>query len=293
MTMVATAWAGVLLVGFSWPEALLVGAALAPTDPVFASAIVGREEIPARLRNLLNVESGLNDGLALPFVVAFMALAGHRELHAGTIGWELALGIAIGVAVPLVAVRLERLAMFGASQQYRPIGVVAVGLLVYSVALATGANEFLAAFAAGTTLVTAAPGARESFHAVGEVASELLKLAALLVFGAVLSPGFLGELSVGVWIFAVVALVVVRPVAITIALAGSGMSTREKAVAAWFGPKGFASVVYGLLIAGSGLGRSGELFRAIFITTALSIVLHSSTYVPVAKWLERPRPKEA
>jgi sodium/hydrogen antiporter len=287
LTLAGTALAARFLVGVSWPAALLLGAALAPTDPVFASAIIGREEVPGRLRHLLNVESGLNDGLALPFVVAFIAWTREREIDAGSIAWQLALGVALGIAVPWLAVRLERSRFFAASEQYRPIGVFSVGLLVYALALGTHANEFLASFAAGIVLATVAPRAHEVFGAIGESATELLKLAALLVFGSLLSPSFLAELPLGGWVFAVVALFAVRPLAIAIALMGADLSGREKIVAAWFGPKGFASVVYGLLVSSTRLPHGDLVFHLIAITTALSILLHSSTDVPVAKWFER------
>jgi NhaP-type Na+/H+ or K+/H+ antiporter len=287
LTLAGTAVAARLLVDVPWPAALLLGAALAPTDPVFASAIVGREEVPGRLRHLLNVESGLNDGLALPFVVAFIAWSREREIEAPTIAGELALGIALGIVVPWIAVRLERSRFFAASEQYRPIGVFAVGLLVYALALWTSANEFLAAFAAGITLATVEPRAHVVFGGIGGSATELLKLAALLVFGSLLSPRFLGELPAGGWVFAIVAPFAVRPLAIAIALAGADLTRREKLVAAWFGPKGFASVVYGLLVGSTKLPRGDLIFHLIAITTALSILLHSSTDVPVAHWFER------
>jgi NhaP-type Na+/H+ or K+/H+ antiporter len=228
--------AGWALVDLTWPEALLVGAALAPTDPVFAAAIVGREEAPSRLRHLLNVESGLNDGLALAFVVAFTAWAGHRDVAALSIVTELMLGVALGIAVPWAAVRLERSRAFGASEQYRPIGVFAVGLLVFALAANTHTNEFLPAFSAGATLATIAPRAPAAFARLGDTGSELLKLAALLVFGSMLSPRFLGELGLGGWVFGLMALFGVRPLAIAVALAGSPLGARERAVAAWFGP---------------------------------------------------------
>ena len=92
----------------SWPEALLVAAVLAPTDPVFAAAIVGREEVPGRLRHLLNVESGLNDGLALPVVLVLLTVVGGPDDQYGPLAGELALGILIGIVVPAISVLLLR-----------------------------------------------------------------------------------------------------------------------------------------------------------------------------------------
>ena len=137
------------LAGLEWTQAMLVGAALSPTDPVFASAIVGREEVPWRLRRLLNVESGLNDGLALP-----------------TLAGEVALGIGVGVGVPLVALELDRLKPLAAAHVYEPIFAFAIGLLIFAVCAVTHANEFLAAFFGGLTIATASPETREEFHAL-------------------------------------------------------------------------------------------------------------------------------
>lgn len=284
LTLGGTAVLARVLVGLPWPEAVVAGAALAPTDPVFAAAIVGREEVPARLRQLLNVESGVNDGLALPFLLAAVAWAGHTRLHPPALAAELAGGVALGAAVPWIAVRLERTSFLGASREYRRVGVLAVGMLVFALCAASGANPYLASFAAGTSLATVAPRAQAAFEPIASVGGEALKLGALLVFGTMLRPELLGRVGLGGWAFAALALVAVRPAALALALVGTPLTPRERLVAGWFGPKGFASVVYGLFVAASGLPRGEEVFGVIAATTALSIVLHASTDVPVARW---------
>jgi len=177
LTFAVTAALAHSIAGLSWTEAMLVGAVLAPTDPVFASAIVGRQEVPARLRSLLNVESGLNDGLALPVILVLLSVL---------------------------------------------------------------------AFSAGITVASLAPDVEASFSEFGEVVTELLKLAAILVFGALISPAFSLARSHLCHVFKVLALVVARPLAITVSLLRSRLPLPQRAVAAWFGPKRFASVVYGL-----------------------------------------------
>jgi NhaP-type Na+/H+ and K+/H+ antiporter len=127
---------------------------------------------------------------------------------------------------------------------------------------------------------------RAAFDRFGEVVTELLKLAAILLFGAV-SPGFLAEIPVSGYVFAVAMVLVPRPAALAVGLAGSGLERREWAVAAWFGPKGFASVVYGLLVLHGGFSTADEVFHLVAITVALSIVLHSSSDVPIARFFER------
>ncbi len=283
LTLIVTAAVAHLLTGLTWTESLLVGAVLSPTDPVFAAALVGNERVPGRLRHLLNVESGLNDGLALPFVIVLLSLASGGSGDVRQVAAELAGGVAIGVALPYAAIKIEQSRFFQASHKYEPLNAVAIGLLVLATSQATHANLFLAAFAAGITVATVGQRQRETFEEFGDLITELFKLAALLVFGALITPSFLGEVSLGGWAFAVLALIFARPLALLIALVRSRLALQEKAAAAWFGPKGFASVVYGLVVLNSSIDSAGTIFHLVAITVALSIVLHSSTDIVVAR----------
>nr|WTA65576.1 cation:proton antiporter [Micromonospora sp. NBC_00855] len=290
LTLLVTALLAHYVAGLGWPEAFLVGAILAPTDPVFAAALVGNDKVPARLRHLLNVESGVNDGLALPFVVVLLAVAaGSDNLHLGELTTELAVGLAIGVLVPLAALALERTRFFAASAAYAPLNGVAIGLLVLALGKATHGNLFLAAFAAGITVATFGPRERAAFEHFGENVAELLKLGALLVFGALISVEFLGDISWTGWVFAVLAIVVARPIALWISFLRSGLSLREQAAAMWFGPKGFASVVYGLLVIESGIAAADEVFHLVALTIVISILAHSSTDVVIAQAFDDTR----
>ena len=290
LTLLVTGVLAHYVAGLDWRAALLVGAILAPTDPVFAAALVGNEKVPARLRHLLNVESGVNDGLALPFVVVLLAVAaGSEDLHLGELATELVVGLLIGVLVPLLAIVLERTRWFAASSAYAPLNGVAIGLLVLALGKASHGNLFLAAFAAGITVATFGPRERAAFEHFGENVAELLKLAALLVFGALISPAFLGEISWTGWVFAVLAIVVARPVALWISFLRSGLSLREQAAAMWFGPKGFASVVYGLLVLESGISGADDVFHLVALTIVISILAHSSTDVLVARAFDEDR----
>ena len=295
LTLIGTALLGHWIVGLPWAESFLIGAVLSPTDPVFAAAIVGREEVPARLRQLLNVESGLNDGLALPIVLAMLAVVAREKFSLGTILVEVTAGVLIGVIVPLLAIKLERTRFFSIHATYQPLNAFAIGLLVLTLATKLHANEFLAAFAAGITIATIAPEVRESFHHFGELVAELLKLAALLVFGSLISPRFLGEIDAPGYLFAFLAIVAVRPVAIMLSMVRSPLDWQERLTAAWFGPKGFASVVFGLLILNKAkvseidLGRADRLFHLIALCITGSIIAHSSTDVLVARWFTKAR----
>lgn len=283
LAMVGVALLARVLIGFDWLTCWVLGAILAPTDPVFASAIVTRGEVPGVLRDLLNVESGLNDGLALPFVVVFLALDAHRHVGIGATALHLGEGIGIGVAIPLLFWALRQVPGVGADARLGPLGPLAVGLLVYATCHLTGANAYLAAFGAGATLATTSPAASAAFEHFGDLLSELTKFAALLVFGALLTPVRLGALGVGAWALAVLAIVVVRPLSLLVSLAGARLPRRERLAAAWFGPKGFASVVYGLLALEAGIHRGPLVFDVVAATIALSIAAHSTTDVPIAR----------
>jgi len=272
--------------GLPWAEALLLGAVLSPTDPVLAAAIVGRQQIPDRLRRLLNVESGLNDGLALPLVIVLLAVAGEGGVSPAALAAEVLGGLAIGVVLPLAALRLAPRRLHASAPAYEPLGAVGLALAVYALASLTHANLYLAAFTAGAALATAGPPAEEAFRRFGDPLTELLKLGALLVFGALISPRFLGEIGPGGYVFALAVLVVVRPVALGLALAGTDLPRHERVVAAWFGPKGFASVVYGLLVLDASLPRADELFHLVALVVAASVLAHSSTDVLVARSFE-------
>jgi NhaP-type Na+/H+ or K+/H+ antiporter len=289
LTLLAIAAFGWLVVDLPWLQALLVGAALSATDPVLAAALVGREEVPWRLRHLLNVESGLNDGLALPVVLVLVAVLGGRDATPMVLLGEAALGIGLGVMLPWVVIRIERTRVLGAAPQYEPLVAFATGLLLFAAGSLTHANLFLAAFAGGATLATLSPEMREAFHEFGETLGELLKLAAILVFGTLMSPRFLAEIPASGYLFAALVLFVARPLALALALFGSRLDRREWVAAAWFGPKGFASVVYALLILNAGVTGADHMFHLVALVIAASIVAHSSTDVIVARWFRRSR----
>ena len=290
LTLVLTAALAHFVAGLPWLESFLIGAVLAPTDPVFAAAIVGREEVPGRLRRLLNVESGLNDGLALPIVLVLLAVTGGTHADGWELAEELALGVMVGVVVPYGVLLLERLPFLQAKRSLQPLLAVSIGLLVLAICYATLANLFLAAFAAGVTVATAGRELRHEFEQFGELITELIKLAAIMVFGALITPVFLfREIPLTGWVFAVLAIVAARPAALFVAFLGSRLGMQEQLAAMWFGPKGFASVVYGLIVLESGIGLADQVFHLVALVIVLSILAHSSTDVVIARQFDPQR----
>jgi NhaP-type Na+/H+ or K+/H+ antiporter len=247
---------------------------------------VGREGVSTPLRHLLNIESGLNDGLALPIVLGLLAFDGAAG--GGALGQLVALplGCGLGLAVPWAVVQFERSRFFAVARSHEPFFPFAVGLLVFSLAELVHANAYLATFTAGVTLASLRGGKPESNHAFGEELAELLKLAALLVFGALISPPFLREVPLRGYLFAALALLVARPVGLALALLGARLGWRDRLAAMWFGPKGFASVIYGLIVLKSGIAGADEAFHLIAVVIVASILAHSSTDVVIARWLK-------
>jgi NhaP-type Na+/H+ or K+/H+ antiporter len=293
LTVLTTAVLARYAAGVPWLEAFALGAVLCPTDPVFASALIGQERVPQRLRDLLNVESGLNDGLALPIVVALLAPLSGRPLEAGRLAWELGLGLVLGIVVPLAFSRLEKTRFFAVGKRHEPLFAFSIGLFLVVLAAHLDANLYIAAFVGGAVLGTERPDLRREFSRFGELVSELLKLGAVLIFGAMISPHFLAEVPPRGYLFAGLALFAARPAALALALFRSGLSAREWFTVAWFGPKGFASIIYGMLILQAGFASSELLFHLIAIVVAASMIAHSSTDVLFAQWFATAEEKES
>ena len=271
------------LLSASWIYSFLVAAVLSPTDPIFVSAIFRFENIPYRVKSLLNVESGLNDGLALPIVVLLLARISPNGSDVRIVTEELLLGILIGIAVPWLSIRLEQTRFFKAAGLYEALNAFSIGLLVMAICYSTGANLFLGAYAAGITIASMGGSAARSFGKFGELIAELLKLSALLIFGAVIAPNFFAALSAPDYAFIFLAVFAVRTPAILLSLAGTELSFQEKLLAGWFGPKGFASVVYGILILQAGITYLAHL---VGLAVAASIFVYSSTDILIGRRFE-------
>lgn len=284
LTIAGIGLLGKFLGGLSWIHAFLLGAALSPTDPVFVAAIFRFDAVPDRVKHLLNVESGLNDGLALPFVVVLLSTASSREQKGWRLAGEMVLGVVIGIVIPWIAIQLEKSRFFAAAEHYRPLNAFAIGLLVLGLSDVAHGNTFLAAFSAGITIATLSDDVRESFYDFGELVTELLKLAGLLFFAMLIAPHFFESVPWTQIVFILLSVFVVRMLIFPLALAPSDLTRREKLLAGWFGPKGFASVVYGFMILNGGFPKLAHLMG---IAIAASIIVYASTDVLIARWIQQ------
>ncbi len=301
---VTTAW---LLPGIGVAGAVLIAAAITPTDAGLGAATILDPAVPVRVRRALNVESGLNDGLATPVVLAALAvLVGETGptqaipalLDIGAV--PVLVGAAIGLGVGLIgAFLLDRSHAHGLSSAVtRALAVLALPVLALTASELTDTNGFIAAFVAGitfgraSTCLEAEPSAQEGVELLAELLGFVMWVAAGGLVAAVLLQDFRWQ-----WLaVAVAALTVVRAAAVAGSLLGSGFRLPTVAFLSWFGPRGLASIVFGLL-ALEELGPDSELIHdvtgVISLTVLLSVVLHGATSAPLAHrygaWAQRQR----
>jgi sodium/hydrogen antiporter len=279
----------------SWAEAFLLGSVLAPTDPVVTSTVVTARKVPAAIRHTLNLESGLNDGLALPFVLFFIVLAsaGDAASEALELLGEAAFGAAVGVALGVGGGRLHHaLPGGGIASRYEGIYAIGVGLTAYGVADVTIGNGLIAAFVAAIALGYAEHEITERFADFSENVSTIFQVLTFFVFGAVIVGLGYGDSVVALVAFIAFALFVARPAAVMGSLAGAGGPATYKWFIAWFGPKGVASMLFALFVLESAVDNAALLFNVAAFAIVASILAHGLTDTVGATWIDRRRTGE-
>ncbi len=289
LTCVIVAVATHVLTDLDWAESFLLGALLSPTDPVLSSSVVTNPRVPRIVRHSLNLESGLNDGLALPAVLAFLAVVTHEE---GFVWWQfvlqdVSLGFAVGIGLGLLAAALL-------PKQPHQLSLYALGsaFAAYGLAVAVEGNGLIATFVCAITLGIRRHDVRHTFEERADDIVEVVKLGVFVVFGALLTTdGLFGDGWAAVAIV-VTTLLIARPVAIAIALLGTKLPFYLQAFMAWFGPKGVATMTFSLLVLAEGNDR---IFNLAALCVFVSILAHGLTDTPGSNWVarraERPAPE--
>jgi len=292
--------------GFLVLEAAIVAICLAPTDAALGQAVVSDERIPVRIRQGLNVESGLNDGICVPLLVIALALASSEagEVTVGDalrivveqIGW----GVAAGVGAGALGAILVRSAIGSGSTGKAGARLAATGtaLLAYGLAVALGGSAFIAAFVAGLLygilLRAAAHDPDESTGFVEDLGA-LLGAATFLIFGAAVVVPYMGQVGPSHLILAILFLTVVRMAPVALAMVGSGAGPVTIGFVGWFGPRGLASIVFAIIVLhdGAELPMARDIILTIALTVLISIVAHGLTAGPLARryatWFDATR----
>ncbi len=300
LTIVLGTLAAVAIFGqLSIEEALIVGVVLAPTDAALGQAVVTSARVPARIRQGLNVESGLNDGICVPLLFIAVAAADvHSDLTGGRTASTLLLeeigyGILGGVAAGLLVAAIVRLAgprnlIAGPWLQVIPAAGAA---LAYGIAAGLDGSGFIAAFVAGGVFGGVLDRDPAQVNRLVEEVGSVLNGITFLVFGAILLGPALGHLSWDLALYAVLSLTVVRMVPVAIAMFGSRARPVTIGFLGWFGPRGLASIVFAVIVLEeSQLPHEQTILLAIYLTVGASVLLHGLTAAPLAdrfgRWYE-------
>jgi NhaP-type Na+/H+ or K+/H+ antiporter len=264
----------------------LLATMLAPTDAALGKAVITNQAIPDKVRQALNVESGLNDGLCVPVLFVFLALeleqvSGNATglLAVKLVIEEIGIGLAVGLTMTFVASRLLTIAWRRGwlTTTWTQIPVVALALICYTLAQYLGGSGFIAAFSGGLLFGVLEKNMREKFLRAAEGTGDTLALITWVIFGAAISGKVLSSFSWPVFLYAVLSLTVIRMLPVFLAFTGSGISTEGKLFMGWFGPRGLASIVFGVIVLSHKLPDNDPIILAVAWTIILSIIFHGIT----------------
>jgi NhaP-type Na+/H+ or K+/H+ antiporter len=286
-----TASAALLLTNLTFWEAAIVGTVLAPTDAALGQAVSSDQRVPVRVRQALNVEAGLNDGLSVPFLALFLTLAVAEEELQPASYWirfaleQVGLGILVGVGVGLVGGWLvswasEREWMTGS---FRRLALLALALIAWALADQIGGNGFIAAFVGGLAVGPTVESVGEQLIRFTEAEGQLLNLSVFFIFG-VLVLGLIQPLSWEVAVYALLSLTVIRMLPVALSLLGTHLRGVSVLFMGWFGPRGLASIVLGLVVVTEAplLAGRDEVGVVVALTVLLSVLLHGVTAAPLS-----------
>jgi len=274
-------------------EAAVLGAMLAATDAALGKPVITNKAVPVRLREGLNVESGLNDGLCVPIVLAFIALELGAEQGLGSglamtlVAEELGIGALVGLGATAVGTGLFRWCRRRGwvTDVWVQITVVALAFSCFGLAQSLHGSGYIAAFTGGALFGFLQKRETHALVNPAEGIGETLALLTWLLFGIVVVEQVYGQITWQVFVFALLSLTVVRIVPIFVSLAGTGETTGSKLFLGWFGPRGLASIVFAVIVMDEGLPGAKLIALVVACTVILSLVLHGMTANPLAAWI--------
>ena len=273
--------------------AILLAIVLAPTDAALGQAVVSSPQVPARVRQALNVESGLNDGIVLPFLLIALTCATAASGTEQDIAYwsvfiakQVLLGPLIGAATGYVGARLLQLAYRNdwITPVFLKLSALGLALLAFSAAELVHGNGFIAAFAAGMVMGNVARDICPRIHEFGEAEGQLLALLVFLIFGGLMVPQSIDSLSWEVCLYALLSLTLVRMLPVAVSVVGKRLKFSSVVFLGWFGPRGIASILYALLIVEkANIPGIETVLTTVMLTVLLSVFLHGVTANPGAR----------
>lgn len=274
-------------------EAAMLATMLAATDAALGKAVVTNKAVPARLREGLNVESGLNDGLCVPFLFLFIALelstgeSAERGLGLTLLAEELGIGLLVGVGVTAAGAGLLRICWRRGwvSDVWVQMTTAALALSCFAVAQSLHGSGYIAAFTGGMLFGYIARDETHRLVHAAEGIGETLALLTWMLFGIAVVGDVLDQLTWQVAVYALLSLTLVRMLPNYLALAGSGESSASRLFLGWFGPRGLASIVFAIIVLQEGVPGAELIALVVACTVVLSLILHGVTAKPLSQWI--------
>src|SRR5215204_5725454 len=286
-----TVVAALVLTDLTFWEAAIVGTVLAPTDAALGQAVVSNLRVPVRVRQALNVEAGLNDGLSVPFLALFLTLAEAEMEHLSASVWirfaleQIGFGALVGVGVGLTGGWLVSQASRRGwmTESFQRLALLALALIAWALADQIGGNGFIAAFVGGLVVGPTVERVGEHLIRFTEAEGQLLNLSVFFIFG-VLAAGLIASLTWQVALYALLSLTVIRMLPVALSLYGTHLRGISVLFAGWFGPRGLASIVLGLIVVEEAplLPGRDEVEVVVALTVLLSVLLHGLTAAPLS-----------
>ena len=277
-------------------ELAILATMLTATDAALGKAVVTNKTVPARIREGLNVESGLNDGICVPLLLVFIVLAEATGSDAqGTqlmmiyMAEEIGIGLAVGLGLTVVGVKLMDYCYKRGwiTKIWEQLPVIMLALICFTVAQSLGGSGYIAAFAGGILFGILAKEETHELVMDAEGMAETLAMFTWIVFGAAFINKAYQLITWEIFAYAVLSLTVIRMLPMMLSLAGSGEKTESKLFMAWFGPRGFASIVFAIIVLNTSIPGAPEMAVVVVCTVILSAFAHGITANPMAKALAK------
>ena len=289
--------------GLSLLEIAILATMLAPTDAALGKAVVSNESVPSSVRESLNVESGLNDGICVPVLLVFLALAsstgtGETTTHLvlKLLSEEIGIGVGVGLGLTIVGSFLVKYCSRRGwiTDSWRQLPVIALALSCFALAQILGGSGFIACFAGGLLFGSIAREHKHGLLLAAEGTGDTLALVTWVVFGGAVVGQAFGDFTWQVVLYSVLSLTVVRMLPVFLVLAGCGIRTDEKLFMGWFGPRGLASIVFAVMVINEQLPDGDTITSTVVCTILFSIIGHGLSATPsIAKLVARLKLSEA
>lgn len=285
----------VLFDDMPWLEVAILATMLAPTDAALGKAVVTNPAVPAPIRESLNVESGLNDGICVPLLLILLALLAPAQLHQGTltlaltlIAEEIGIGVLVGVALAVVTGIFMRYSFRHdwSLPLWQQLSMPSLAVLAFSLAQWAGGSGFIAAFVCGLVAGSLLGERKHAYLQSNEGYANLLSVIVWAIFGAVVIAKGWQYFTWKTWSYALCSLTILRMVPVWVSLMGTELSSESRLFVGWFGPRGLASIVFAVIVMQYELIAMSEIIATVVCTILLSVVLHGLTANP---WVARFR----